>query len=110
MNFDLQPTLAGTLVELRPLKREDYDALLAAAPDPQAAQVIAFNIWSLWFRAPTEEARQLMDDAMERRRAYDFAGSIAILDKLASRLCANGIMLRAPWSRAGAPVRAEARW
>ena len=63
----------------------EHDALfaaLAAAPDPQAAQVIAFNIWSLWFRAPTEEARQLMDDAMERRRAYDFAGSIAILDKL----------------------------
>jgi RimJ/RimL family protein N-acetyltransferase len=34
MNFDLQPTLTGKLVELRPLKREDFDALFAAAGDP----------------------------------------------------------------------------
>jgi N-acetyltransferase len=34
MNFDLQPTLTGELVELRPLRPEDFDALFAAAGDP----------------------------------------------------------------------------
>jgi RimJ/RimL family protein N-acetyltransferase len=34
MNFDLQPTLTGKLVELRPLGAEDFDALYAAASDP----------------------------------------------------------------------------
>ena len=34
MNFDLQPTLQGSLIELRPLKPEDFEALLQAASDP----------------------------------------------------------------------------
>lgn len=34
MPFDLQPTLVGELLELRPLKAEDFDALFAAASDP----------------------------------------------------------------------------
>jgi RimJ/RimL family protein N-acetyltransferase len=32
--FDPQPHLVGRLVELRPLRAEDYDALYAAASDP----------------------------------------------------------------------------
>jgi RimJ/RimL family protein N-acetyltransferase len=32
--FDLQPTLKGDLVELRPLRPEDFDALYAVARDP----------------------------------------------------------------------------
>lgn len=32
--IDYQPTLSGTLVELRPLRADDYDALYAAAADP----------------------------------------------------------------------------
>lgn len=32
--FDRQPTLSGDLVELRPLRAEDYDALYAVASDP----------------------------------------------------------------------------
>jgi uncharacterized protein YhfF/RimJ/RimL family protein N-acetyltransferase len=32
--FDLQPTLAGQLVRLRPLLPDDHDALLSAASDP----------------------------------------------------------------------------
>ncbi|HVB38466.1 MAG TPA: GNAT family N-acetyltransferase [Vicinamibacterales bacterium] len=32
--FDLQPTLRGQLVELRPLRAEDYDDLYAVASDP----------------------------------------------------------------------------
>ena len=34
MVFDLQPTLKGKLVELRPLKADDFDKLFAVASDP----------------------------------------------------------------------------
>ena len=34
MPFDLQPTLRGQLVELRPLRAEDFDDLFAVAADP----------------------------------------------------------------------------
>jgi RimJ/RimL family protein N-acetyltransferase len=34
MAFDLQPTLQGRLLELRPLRPDDFDALYAVASDP----------------------------------------------------------------------------
>jgi N-acetyltransferase len=34
MSFDLQPTLRGEVVELRPLRREDWNDLFAVASDP----------------------------------------------------------------------------
>jgi RimJ/RimL family protein N-acetyltransferase len=34
MTFDLQPTLRGDLLHLRPLRQDDYDALFAVASDP----------------------------------------------------------------------------
>ena len=34
MPFDLQPHLIGDLIELRPLRAADYDALYAVAADP----------------------------------------------------------------------------
>lgn len=34
MPFDLQPILKGALLELRPLRREDFDDLYAVASDP----------------------------------------------------------------------------
>ena len=34
MLFDLQPHLKGELVELRPLRREDWNDLYAVASDP----------------------------------------------------------------------------
>ena len=34
MSFDLQPNLRGELVELRPLRREDWTDLFAVASDP----------------------------------------------------------------------------
>src|SRR5207244_1753593 len=34
MDFNLQPTLTGQLLELRPLRPDDFDALFAAASDP----------------------------------------------------------------------------
>ena len=35
VSFEYQPTLKGTLVELRPLRRDDYDDLYACAADPR---------------------------------------------------------------------------
>jgi RimJ/RimL family protein N-acetyltransferase len=35
MPFDYQPVLKGALVELRPLRADDYDRLYAVAADPQ---------------------------------------------------------------------------
>ncbi len=34
MSFDLQPILKGELLELRPLRPEDFDDLYAVASDP----------------------------------------------------------------------------
>jgi RimJ/RimL family protein N-acetyltransferase len=34
MSFDLQPNLKGELIELRPLRREDWNNLFAVASDP----------------------------------------------------------------------------
>ncbi|MEA2237543.1 MAG: hypothetical protein QOC81_2267 [Thermoanaerobaculia bacterium] len=34
MEFDLQPTIAGTLITIRPLTADDFDALFAVASDP----------------------------------------------------------------------------
>jgi N-acetyltransferase len=34
VTFDSQPVLRGELVELRPLRPEDYDGLYAVAADP----------------------------------------------------------------------------
>jgi RimJ/RimL family protein N-acetyltransferase len=34
MNFDLQPTLDGALIELRPLRAADFDSLHTVASDP----------------------------------------------------------------------------
>ena len=34
MSFDLQPTLRGTLLELRPMRPDDFDALYVVARDP----------------------------------------------------------------------------
>src|SRR4029077_16908153 len=35
MDFDLQPTLTGKLVQLRPLRPQDFDALFSSASDPK---------------------------------------------------------------------------
>jgi N-acetyltransferase len=34
VSFDFQPILKGELVELRPLRADDYNALYAVAADP----------------------------------------------------------------------------
>ncbi len=47
-----------------------------------AARAIENRIWQNWVIGPNTEATNLLAKAMERRRAYDFAGSLEILNKV----------------------------
>ena len=69
MPFDLQPTLRGNLVELRPLRLDDFDALFAVASDPL-----------IWEQHPEHDRYR-----EERFRAYfqsglDCGGALLALD------------------------------
>ena len=75
MPFDLQPTLRGDLLELRPLRAEDFDDLFAAASDPL-----------IWEQHPesdryTEEKfRRYFDGAMQS------GGAFAVIDAATGRI------------------------
>ncbi|GJL99446.1 MAG: hypothetical protein DHS20C07_11260 [Methyloligella sp.] len=50
-----------------------------------AARAIENRIWQNWVIGPNTEATNLLAKAMERRRAYDFAGSLEILNKVVEK-------------------------
>ena len=70
MPFEFQPTLTGELIELRPLRAEDHDALYAVACDPL-----------IWEQHPAKERsevegfRRFFDEAMAS--GGPFSSSIA---------------------------------
>lgn len=49
------------------------------------ARAIENRIWQNWVIGPNTEATNLLAKAMERRRAYDFAGSLEILNKVVEK-------------------------
>jgi hypothetical protein len=57
MDFDYQPVLKGESLTLRPLLREDYDALFAVASDPAKSGT----------RSPTAARRLSFGDSSEMR-------------------------------------------
>lgn len=65
MTVDLQPTLRGSLLELRPLRADDWDALYAVASDPL-----------IWEQHPDRERykeevfREFFRVALETRSAF----------------------------------------
>ena len=70
MRPDLQPTLAGETVELRPLRADDFDALAAAAADPL--------IWEQHFepeRWRPERFRRYFDDHLAS------GGALVVVDR-----------------------------
>src|SRR5690606_6216362 len=73
--FDPQPTLAGELVRVRPLREADYDALYAVASDPL-----------IWEQPPDhgrdepEVFRRFFAEAMER------GGALAVLDVVSGEM------------------------
>ena len=69
MPFDLQPELEGELVELRPLKPEDWDDLFAVASDPL-----------IWEQHPARERYQEEVFRAFFREALESGGAFVILD------------------------------
>ena len=70
MPFELQPTLTGQVVELRPLRAGDFDVLYAVASDPL--------IWELH-----PEPERYQEDIFRKffRGAMDSGGAFLVLDR-----------------------------
>jgi RimJ/RimL family protein N-acetyltransferase len=75
MEFDLQPSLKGELVELRPLARGDFDALFEAASDPL--------IWEQ-HPEPDRSTREVFQRYFDG--AIESGGAFAILDRQSRRI------------------------
>ena len=75
MDFDLQPTLKGELIELHALRQQDFDALFSAASDPK-----------IWEQHPESDRYQrevfqrFFDGALESK------GAFAIIERKSGRL------------------------
>lgn len=75
MDFELQPTLTGDLVQLRPLRPDDYEALFAAASDPL-----------IWEQHP--ESDRYTREVFQRYwdTALESGGAFAVLDRATGRI------------------------
>lgn len=69
MPFDLQPVLKGELLELRPLRAEDYDDLYAVASDPL-----------IWEQHPNKDRHQQEVFRVFFREALDSEGALTAID------------------------------
>lgn len=75
VNFDLQPSLQGTLIEIRPLTPDDFDALFAAAGDPL-----------IWEQHPERDRytrevfQKYFDSAIESK------GAFAVIERASGRI------------------------
>jgi len=75
VDFDLQPTLKGELIELRPLGPQDFDALFSAASDPKIWEQHPEND-----RYQREVFQRFFDGALESR------GAFAIIERKSGRI------------------------
>jgi RimJ/RimL family protein N-acetyltransferase len=75
MTADLQPTLVGKLLELRPLDSGDFDALYAVASDP-----------AIWEQHPVVDRykKDVFKDFF--REALESRGAFAIIDRASGRM------------------------
>src|SRR5499427_5364279 len=70
MSFDLQPHLEGELIELRPLRPEDWDDLFAVASDPL-----------IWEQHPARERYKEEVFKVFFKEALECGGGFVILDR-----------------------------
>jgi len=56
--------------------------LVRDAPDETSARRLTNELWEIWARAPDAYAQALLDEGMQRRAAYDFAGATTAFDAL----------------------------
>ena len=68
--FDLQPTLVGELLELRPLRPDDFDALYAVASDPK-----------IWEQHPERERWREERFRMYFQGGLDSGGALVARDR-----------------------------
>src|SRR5262245_22166766 len=75
MSFDLQPTLTGELLELRPLGSGDFDALYAVASDPD-----------IWEQHPVRD--RYKEDVFKSffREALESGGAFVVIDRENGRI------------------------
>ena len=75
MEFDLQPTLTGDLIELRPLRSDEFDVLFSAASDPR-----------IWEQHP--ESNRYQRDVFQKYfdGALESKGAFAIVDRKSGRI------------------------
>jgi len=75
VKFDLQPRLRGNLIEVRPLTRDDFDALFAAASDPL-----------IWAQHPEND--RYKKEVFQRffDGAIDSKGAFAIIERKSGRI------------------------
>ncbi|MFL6541766.1 MAG: GNAT family N-acetyltransferase [Chthoniobacterales bacterium] len=69
MSFELQPTLEGSLVRLRPLRVDDWDDLFAVASDPL-----------IWEQHPQTDRYKAEVFRLFFETAMDSGGAFAVLD------------------------------
>src|ERR1043166_5318866 len=75
MAFDLQPTLRGKLLELRPLWPADFDALFAVAADPL-----------IWEQHPASDRYQLAVFRTFFEEALNCGGALIVLEADSGRV------------------------
>jgi RimJ/RimL family protein N-acetyltransferase len=74
-NFELQPHLVGDLLELRPLKPEDWESLFAVASDPQ-----------IWEQHPVHD--RYREEVFKEffREALESGGALAVIDRKTQKI------------------------
>ena len=73
--FEYQPVLTGQLVELRPLRSEDYEDLYAVAADPL-----------IWEQHPVKSRHERQEFLMFFRESLASGGTLAVVDARTQRL------------------------
>jgi N-acetyltransferase len=96
ISFDLQPTVTGSLVELRPLRPEDFEALFAAASDPL--------IWEV-HPEPTRYKREVFQKFFDGGIAS--GGAFAVMDRKSGRIIGSS---RYHDLKPGPPSEIEIGW
>jgi RimJ/RimL family protein N-acetyltransferase len=75
MPFDFQPTLRGELVELRPLRAEDFDDLFAVAADPL-----------IWEQHPAQDRYREDQFRTLFRESLQSGGALIAIDRTDNRV------------------------
>jgi len=75
MLFELQPCLKGELIELRPLKREDWDDLFAVASDPL-----------IWEQHPESDRYKTEVFKVFFKDALESGGTFVVIDTKTQRI------------------------